>query len=313
MATNPFQLKEGTPVLKESLQSKNAKQSILRWGSFSLLLLPLVAVNAASQSRQEKTFDTTANPRVSLSNFMGHVVVKSWDKSQVHAVYNTASPQITVDMDQLPSNGAAEKIHFTTHAPSSQPATQDKTVYYTLDVPVGASLEIRNPEGRVDIEKLQGDAVVDSVGGGIYVTDVNGHIAATSVAGDIEIIRSAGRVEANSICGNLHFVSPTGSALKSHTASGKIVFEGDFVSGGEYSFTSYGGNIDLFVPPTASFELNKNTVRGIFGSDIHAMKREHEYAPSAQSAHSLFGRNVSSTATLRLSSYSGNIYIHSKP
>jgi len=298
-----------TKVLKGAAQPNEGKKSLVKWGALSLLLVPLVMGRAAGLLRQEKTFETTANPHIGLTNFIGHVVVKGWERQQVHAVYGTTSPQIAVDIDQLPPNGSAEKIHFTTRLTGPQAAGVDKTVFYTLDVPMGASLEIRNGEGRVDIEKLQGDASVDSSGGIISVGDVVGHVVANSVAGDIEIIRSRGRVEAVSICGNLHFVSPTGSFLKAHTTSGKIVYEGDFVTAGEYAFKSYNGDIDLFVPPTASFELNKRTAKGKFVSEIPSSRPPHPLP----GAHTFLGSNVSSTAAVQLSSFSGNIHIHRQP
>jgi hypothetical protein len=291
------------------MEHKVVMKTILRWGSLSLLVLPLAIVQAANLARQEKTFDTTSNPHIGLSNFMGHVVVKGWDKPQVHAVYGTGSPQTIIDIDQLPAKGPAEKIHFTTRVSSSQASGEDKTVFYTLDVPMGTSLEIRNPEGRVDIDKLQGDATVDSVGGIISVTDASGRLVVSSIAGDIEIIRPSGYVEATSICGDIHFISPTGSSIKAHNTSGKISYDGDFATGGEYSFASYSGDIDLFVPPSASFELDKNAGRGKFVSEIPpANRRKSSSAPAG--AHTFLGSNVSSTAAVKLSSFSGNIHIH---
>lgn len=291
--------------------NKIVMKTILRWGSLSLLVLPLTIVQAANLTHQEKTFDTTSAPHISLSNFMGHVVVKGWDRPQVHSVYETGSPQTLIDIDQLPSRGPAEKIHFTTRVSSSQTSGENRTVSYILEVPMGASLEIRNPEGRVDIDRLQGDATVDSVGGIISVTDVSGRLVVSSIAGDIEIIRPSGYVDATSICGDIHFISPTGSSIKAHNTSGKISYEGNFATGGEYSFASYSGDIDLFVPPSASFDLDKNTGRGKFISDILPAHRSKSSSLPA-GAHTFLGSNISSTAAVKLSSFSGNIHIHSQ-
>lgn len=280
-----------------------------------MLLLPMALAHAANIVRQDKTIDTTANPHIGLSNFMGHVMVKGWDKSQVHAVYSTNSPQTTIDLDQLPSSGTAEKIHFTTHVSNPLATADEKNVSYVLEVPLGASIEIRNPEGKVEIEKLQGDTTVDSVGGAIAVTDASGRLTVTSIAGDISIIRPSGHVEATTICGNIHFISPLGTFLKGHSTSGKITYEGDFVTGGEYAFTNYSGDIDLFLPSNASFELNKNTGRGKFFSEISPAHRASSIPRTANAAgaHSLFGSNISTTATLKVSSFSGNIHIRRQP
>lgn len=276
-----------------------------------MLLLPMTLAYAAGAGRQEKTIDTTGNPHIGLSNFIGRVVVKGWDKPQIHAIYSTSSPQTTIDLDQLPSSGTAEKIHFTTHVTNPLAGTEEKTVSYTLEVPMGSTIEVRNPEGKVEIEKLQGDTTVDSVGGAISVTDASGRLTVTSIAGDIDIIRPSGHVEATSICGNIHFLSPTGTYLKGHSTSGKITYEGDFMTGGEYAFTDYSGDIDLFLPASASFELNKNTGRGKFFSEISPANHTSSVprAASQAGAHSLFGSNISTTATLKVSSFSGNIHI----
>lgn len=280
-----------------------------------MLLLPMAFAHAAGIVRQEKSVDTTANPHISISNFIGRVVVKGWDKSQVHAVYSTSSSQTTIDFDQLPASGTAEKIHFTTHVSNPLANGDEKNVTYILEVPMGTSIEIRNPEGRVDIDKLQGDTTVDSVGGAIAVTDAAGRLMVTSIAGDIEIIRPSGHVEATTICGNIHFISPTGTFLRGHSTSGKITYEGNFVTGGEYAFTDYSGDIDLLLPSDASFELNKNTGRGKFFSEISPANRASSVPHAAREvgAHSLFGSNVSTTATLKISSFSGNIHIRRLP
>ena len=59
--------------------------------SVRLILQPLVAVLlpaalmwAAGEGRWEKTFDTTREPRITLNNLKGHVLVRGWDKAQVH-------------------------------------------------------------------------------------------------------------------------------------------------------------------------------------------------------------------------------------
>ncbi len=116
-------------VVKRRLERSNIVKTVTRWGGIPLLLLPLAVVQGANQTRIDKTFEATANPHIALSNFMGHVVVRGWDKPQVHAVYATGSPLATIDIDQLPNNGPAEKIHFTTHVCS-------------------AGLEHRNPKPR---------------------------------------------------------------------------------------------------------------------------------------------------------------------
>jgi DUF4097 and DUF4098 domain-containing protein YvlB len=295
-------------AMRFSGKRNSNKSNILRWGALGLLFFPLAVTQAADPSRQEKTFDTTANPQIGLSNLMGRVVVKAWDRQQVHVLYTINSPKMSVDIDQLPQQGAAEKIHFTTRMLDPQASGSEKTVVYTLEVPIGTSLEVRNTEGQVEIDRIAGDAYLDSSGGVITISDVSGHIVANSIDGNIEILRPAGKVEAYTICGNIRFVGATGPSMRAQTTSGNITYEGDLMSGADYFFRNYRGDIDLYLPSSASFELNKATLRGKFVSDFssgHSQAR-HPYP----GAHTFLGTNVSSTATVRLSSYSGNVHIH---
>lgn len=269
-------------------------------------------MGAAGPSLVDKAFETTASPRISLSNFKGHVVVKGWDRSTVHVASTSATPQAEVDIEQYPPTGTAEKIHFTTHILNSQ--TGDKSMDYTLEVPLDSTLEIRNPEGSVRIETLRGEASVDSVGGTIAASDVSGHLAVRSIGGDIELVRPSGRVEANSICGSVRIVNPSSSRLRAVTTSGKIFYEGDFLPGGEYELSNYSGDTEILTPQSASFELNAKTVRGkvMADPDISLTPKRHTaFRPS--NANSLFGTHNTGKATLELTSFSGTIRIRRLP
>jgi DUF4097 and DUF4098 domain-containing protein YvlB len=284
----------------------------VRWTRAWVLLLPLGFAGAGGPLHFDRMLETTASPRVSLSNLKGHVVVKGWDKSAVHVTSTSVSPEIEVDVEQYPSTGAAEKVHFTTHVLSNQ--TGDKSTDYTLEVPLDSSLEIRNPEGSVRIERLHGEASVDTVGGAISVSEESGHLAVRSIGGNIEIVRPSGRVEANSICGSVRIVNPSSARLRAVTTSGKIFYEGDFLPGGEYELSNYSGDTEILTPQSASFELNAKTVRGkvVADPDIALTPKRHT-AFRPLSSNSLFGTHNAGKATLELTSFSGTIRIRRLP
>lgn len=286
------------------------KRSVMR-GVGMLLLIPAGLLIAATPSPVEKTIETTATPRISISNLRGKVIVKGWDRSQVHINYTSSSPQVAVDTEEFPSQGRVDKVHFTTYIINQSTPGQTGTVDFTLQIPTGSNLEIRNPQGMVQVESIQGDTSVDSLGGNISVVDPGGHLAVRSVGGNIEVIRPSGRVEAYSINGNLHFIDPATSRLHGTTTSGDIVYEGDFVPGGDYVLSDYSGNMDIICPPTASFELNAKTVRGKVDNTFPLVSR-HSSAPPISSANSLFGTYKTGQATLELTSFSGTIHIRQK-
>jgi hypothetical protein len=278
------------------------------------LVLPLGAlVVAASPARVEKTmlFQTNVNPRISLVNLSGHVVVRGWDKAQVRAICVTTSPQVTVTTDPLPTGGSTDKLHFETRVLDPSLTGPDISADYTMDVPADSSLEIRDRQGSVRIEKVSGDAWVESVGGDVTVSDMGGHLAIHTIGGNIEITRAAGRIEASSVTGNLHFLSPTSSRLHATTTSGKIVYEGDLIPGGEYVFSEYSGPMEILCPADSSFDLNARSVQGKVIKDPEFSlipKRRTAYEPGQAS---LLGTHNSGSATLELTSFSGNIDIRS--
>lgn len=292
----------------QSLKATGSRQRNRGRKALLLFLAPPALLLASGPVRQEKTFETTPNPRIDLYNLKGQVTVRGWDKPQVHVTWTNLAPQtVEVDPEPMPTQGPAEKVHLTTHVLDSKVTGQDETVDYTLEVPVGSSLHIRNPQGSVRIEKLQADALVESVGGSISITDVAGHLAASSVGGDIEIIRPAGRVEVVSITGNLRFEGPTSSQLRGNTTSGKIVYSGDFVSGADYTLSTYSGDLDILCPPTASIELNARSMRGHIDNELSIEPKRH-FGPMGP-ATSLLGTHSTGKATLQLRSYSGTIRI----
>jgi hypothetical protein len=272
------------------------------------LLLPAALMGAAGEGRIEKTFDTSREPRISLNNLKGYVLVRGWDKAQVHVVYTVASPRVEVDSEILPNTGPADKVHFDTHLLDSTLPADEQVADYTLDVPVGAPLEIRNPQGKILVQGMQADASVQSVGADISIRDYSGRLLARSVGGDIEIIRPSGNVEAYSITGNLHFVSPSTTRLHGSTTSGGIVFEGDFADRGDYILSAYSGDLDIICPPAASYELRAKTLKGKVINTMPMTQRREAASPLGAS-NSLLGRHNAGKATLELTSFSGNIRI----
>jgi len=287
-------------------------KEVRRYG-LALLALPfgLWAVHGASSLN--KTLETTSNPRISVSNLRGAVVVRGWSKPEVHVVCKAGSTHVEIDTEAMPERGQADKIHFSTHVLDGQASEQDEAADYTLEIPAGSTLEIHNPEGSVTVEGIRGDDWVDSVGGRITVTDAAGHLAVRSIGGDIEIVRPSGRVEASSITGNLDFKACASSRLRAiTTASGSIHYQGDFNPAGHYVLSSYRGDVDILCPASDSFELNARTVRGSVDNQFPLTPKRH-LSVSPSFGHSLVGTHNSGAATVELTSFSGTIRIRPQP
>ncbi len=282
-------------------------------GFTGLLLLSLPFGGLAQQggARLEKTIDATPTPRITLNNLNGRVVVKGWDKLLIHLVSTTSSPRADVEMETMPSKGPAEKLRLETLLRENGLSAKEKSTDYFLEVPSASSLDLHNFEGDVHVERLQGDVGIESGGAPVEVDDVGGHLAVRSLDGNIRISRSAGRVEANSVCGNLYFLSPTGTHLSANTTSGKIVFEGDFVPAADYQLSTWNGNMDVFISPNGSFELDAKSIKGKVLRDPEVTLRpKPRRSTSYPGANSLMGTSNTGKATVELKSFSGIIHIN---
>jgi hypothetical protein len=274
-----------------------------------LLAAPLTLL-AVGPAHIDKTFDTTSDPQVTLTNLRGQIVIRGWEKSQVHAQCTLASPRVQVESEVMPPTGRAERIHLSTHVLDPLLSGNDEAADCTLDVPVGASLEVRNRQGSAKVEGLQGQhASIESADGRIAASDVAGHLTARSLGGDIEIVRPSGRVEANSITGNLIFREPTSKNLRGNTNSGHILYQGDFEPTGEYILSTYSGDIEVVVPPSASFELSAKTVKGKVDNAFRLEPKRRAPSPLG-SASSLLGTHNTGAAMVELTSFSGHVLVH---
>ena len=288
----------------------NSKGNLSRW-VWLVMLVPAGALLAAEGGRLEKTFRTTESPRITLSDLKGVIVVRGWNKSEVHAVCSTSSPRVEIDSDQMPAAGEAEKLNFATHLLDERGADEKQSADYTLDVPVGSSLDIHDPDGSVSIERVSGDEWIESVRANVMVSDGAGHVSIRSLNGDIDLIRPTGRIEASSVMGTLRFRNSTSPIVRAHTTgSGRIIFEGTFVPSGDYVLSSYQGDVEISCPASDSFELRARTVRGKVDNELQLNRKSH--VPFSYGS-GLFGVHNQGDATVELTSYSGTIHLRPRP
>jgi hypothetical protein len=296
----------------ERMRKPNRETPIALLFTSCFLLLTSCLRAAEEPGRVEKTLDTTPNPRVSVSNLRGNVVVKGWDRSQIHALFTTTSPKLGVDIDPAPPKGQADRVRFQTETLNAPLNTNGESADYSLDVPLNSTLDIRDTQGSVRVEKVQGDVHVYSVAAPISVTEALGHLQVESVGGNIEIVRASGRVEASTVNGDIQFTSPASANLRGITSSGRIVYQGDFAPRGNYDLATYSGEVDVFCPATASFELTAKT-KGKVDNDFRMTPNQRRPSPPSAYYTSFIGTYHEGKATLDVRSYNGAIHIRRQP
>ena len=273
-----------------------------------LFFLPAALALSARTIRVEKTLPTTSHPLITIHNIRGSVKVRGWDRQAVHAVCELNSRRIEFFALCIPPEARSNLVQIETREVKASPASSDERADYVIEVPRDASVEILDPMGSVTLEGLRGDATVNSIGASVFVSDVSGHLHVQTIEGNIQIVRAAGRVEAYSVDGNLHFIHPTTARLLGNTTTGKIIYEGGFASGGYYVLKDYSGEVDIFCPLTASFELSARSVRGKVENEMPMKPRRILASPFPQST-SFVGEDSTGAALVKATSFSGTIRV----
>jgi DUF4097 and DUF4098 domain-containing protein YvlB len=271
------------------------------------LLLP-ASILLAGQSRVEKSFRAVPNCRIKiLSPTPGSVLVRGWDKSEVHAVCLTSSPKVEIDSDPTPANTEAEKVDFVTYVLDRSASPEETKADYELDVPRDSSLVINTSQGNVTVERVTGDDWIESVNGAIAVSDGAGLIQVRSLNGNIDLLRPTGHVEAYSIMGNLTITGSESQKINAQTSQGKIAFDGDFLPIGDYLLKTYAGDITVTCPNSDSFTLEARSLRGKLDNQFKLSRKPH--LPFALGGESAFGNNNRGDASVSLKSFSGSIRV----
>lgn len=295
--------------MREFIHTPSAKNHQRVTAIIAGLVIAPLALWAASPEKIEKTIETNGEPEVHVTSMRGQVVVRGWDKSNVHALCIISSPRVEVDAEGMPKTGKAGRVEITTHAVDRATQSAEDSADCTLHVPAASNLDIRNRQGGVEVTRLEGEhARVETTDGKITATDVTSHLVTRSLGGDIEIVRPTGRVEAFSITGNLRFIDPASKALRGNTNSGRIAYQGDFVAAGDYILSTYGGEIDVALPAAASFDLMAKSVKGKVDNSFTLTPTRHSSAPFP-SGSSLFGTHNTGNARVELTSYTGRIRV----
>ncbi|PYX27125.1 MAG: hypothetical protein DMG80_19460 [Acidobacteria bacterium] len=124
--------------------------------------------------------------------------------------------------------------------------------------------------------------------GAITLTDVtNAHIEITSISGDIRM---------NSV---------NGPFVQVKSGSGKISYDGDFGSDGDYTFTTHTGDIEALVASSASADFNARSVHGQVQSELPLIPNEKPKFPV--NANSFAGTVGKASSEVLFTSISGKI------
>lgn len=271
----------------------------------ALVLAVGLASTALAQSktenRKEYRFTVGPHPNISVDTQTGDISVKPGSGNQVIVTATVKSDSVEVDQKQ---NG--NRIDIASHVLQGS-VQQAGQVDYELLIPAGATLSLHSATGTLSAEHLQGDITLEGADAVVNVRNIeSGHVHVQTMRGPITLtdVRN-GHVEISSISGDVNLKSVNGPLVQANSGSGKIVYDGDFGSGGDYKFTTHTGDILALAPADVSADFRAHSVVGQVQNDFPLQPHHSRF--SVEAGRSFFGTAGKAASEVVLRSFSGKI------
>jgi hypothetical protein len=238
---------------------------------------PTPSPSPAPPSRRPKadqTVPVTKGMRLTVNNFAGSIVVRTWEKDAVRVeAEHSERDRITV----RPMEAVLRVSASSEHGPS-------RTVDFTLTVPRWMPIALNGTYVDIDLEGMQSEVSAETVGGDVRLKGGSGAVTLKSVEGIIEVEGSKGRmtlntvnegvfvkdaageITAETVNGDLQLERIDSNSVDVATVNGDVVYDGSIRDGGTYRFNTHNGDVELRVPDQLNASVFVRTYRGDFES-----------------------------------------------
>jgi DUF4097 and DUF4098 domain-containing protein YvlB len=265
------------------------------------ILATCLTSTAFAENKKEYRFTVGPNANISVDTQYGAISVRPGSSDQVMVTATLGSEKVEVDQRQ---NG--NRIEIASHLlPGSSQETGQ--VDYELLIPPGATVTLHSSTGPLSAEHLQGDLTLEGPDAMVNIRNVeNGHVHVRTMRGPVTLtdVRN-GHVEIDTISGDVHLKSVTGPLVQANSGSGKIFYDGDFGSNGDYKFITHTGDIEALVPADVSADFKAHSMLGRVQHDFPLQSRHSRFPVDA--GRSFFGTVGQAASEVVLRSFSGKI------
>jgi Putative adhesin len=239
--------------------------------------LPLRAARAQDDDDYRSKVDTTLafdkHGSVTLSLQTGEIIVRGWNRDQIHIRAYAERSQIRVDASptRLSLELGRERggdAHFEVTVPEGARISASA---------VSGDITISGTKGGVDAQTQSGDIEVEdaadmidlvSVSGDVRGSRLSGDVEARAISGDITLTDVHGDVEGSSVSGDIEIRDAVSKYARARSTSGDVSYDGVIDSAGRYELGSHSGSVDLTIPQGSSATFNVATYNGSIDSDF---------------------------------------------
>ena len=261
----------------------------------------------ATDNRKESKLEIAPGGNVTIVDSGGSVTLHSAPGHQVLVAYTTHSDKIEVDQ----TNPDKQRVDLRSHALTGQkPSPDEARVDYEITVPPGISVNVTTVSAPITADGLSGDISLSSETGQITVRNVaKSHLHVRSMSAPVVLNNvTLAHVDVESSSGPVHLTTVTGPRVTVGTANGNIDYHGDCSAAGDYRFTTHSGDIEMWLPASASVDLSARSAKGSVENEFPLEEKHHQVNPPVQ-GRSFAGTSNSGSSSVELQSISGRIRV----
>ncbi|MGA7080104.1 MAG: DUF4097 family beta strand repeat-containing protein [Terriglobales bacterium] len=263
----------------------------------------VTCLSAATLAETKKQYSYTVGPKanISVETQYGAISVKPGNANQVLVTATLTSDTVEVDQQQ---NG--NRIEIASHLLRGN-EQQSSRVDYELLIPPDANINLRSSNGPLSAEHLQGDVTLEGTDAVVDIRNIeNAHVRVRTMRGPITLTDvHNGHVDIDSISGEIHLKSVTGPLVQARSGSGRIFYDGDFGSDGDYKLSTHTGDIEALVPADVSAAFRAHSVLGRVRHDFPLQPKHSRFREEA--GRSFIGTSGQAASEVLLRSFSGRI------
>ena len=274
-----------------------------RTAALVLSLVLVAMICAQAETRKDMHFKVGKHATVSITNQFGPISVHPAAGREVIVTAILHSDKVEIDQNQRGS-----RVEILSHLLAGADANSGR-VDYDVAVPADASIALHATEGQLSAVKMRGDVDFEETTGDVIVRDFEGaHLHVKTIDGPVTLTNiQDGYVEITSTGGDVIMNAVNGPMIEVNSVSGKILYDGDFGAGGEYTLTSHTGDIEAQAPSYASIDV---FARSVTGNVVNDFTLEPEHTPFTMKVGSAFAGTVNKAASkVKLLSFSGKIHL----
>jgi hypothetical protein len=265
--------------------------------------------NQAYTAREERRFEVSASPELSLVSFDGSIEVRAWDRAEIVVeIERRAADREAAESIETIAEQRGNKVFVEARRPEAGRFRLGRmpSARLVASVPRNCDVTARTADGSISIERVTGRIELRTGDGRIRGNDLAGHLTAFTNDGSIRLEAVQGEVDVETGDGSV-WVSGRLAALKAHSDDGSVSVRAETGSAmtADWAISTSDGRIVLELPGGFGAELDAVTGDGSVRVD-EALALEVLGEASRRSVRGAIG---SGGRTLRLRTGDGSVTV----